>query len=146
MTLSERIESKIERITESGCWIWQASCDRHGYGRMTVNKRPYLAHRVAYELAIGQIPHGMDIDHLCRVRCCVNPAHLEPVTRLENTRRGQNGNKTHCLHGHEYTEDNTYIRQPLMTTRSWRPVRVCRACSSINARKYQSRKKAKVPE
>jgi hypothetical protein len=68
------------------------------------------AHRVAYELFKGPIPAGMDLDHLCRVRCCCNPDHLEPVTRKENLRRGLNGQKTACYKGHPYTPENTYYR------------------------------------
>ena len=74
------------------CWIWQKSCNNWGYGMVweASTKRVRLAHRVAYELVYGPIPIGMDLDHLCRVRQCCNPAHVEAVTRATNLRRGSN--------------------------------------------------------
>jgi hypothetical protein len=93
------------------CWLWTGSLDRKGYGTWTrANKLKVRAHRFAYQLVVGTIPDGLDLDHLCRVRNCVNPAHLEPVTRKENLRRGisGNGSKTHCKRGHEFTPENTY--------------------------------------
>lgn len=76
------------------------------------------AHREAYKAFKGEIPDGLELDHLCRVRNCVNPDHLEPVTRLENARRGIGGlmaglrqrAKTHCPAGHPYAPENTYFR------------------------------------
>lgn len=79
---------------EAGCWIWQRSLDRAGYGvfgrpsRYDPGRRVYLAHRWVYEEMIGPIPEGLELDHLCRVPACVNPDHLEPVTRAENVQRG----------------------------------------------------------
>jgi hypothetical protein len=73
------------------CWLWQAACVEKGYGVVKVRGRMERAHRVAYELARGPIPEGMVIDHLCRVRHCVRPDHLEVVTYAENNRRGANG-------------------------------------------------------
>lgn len=82
----ERYWPKV-RKTDS-CWLWTAGHDADGYGRFSVSQRPQAAHRVAYILAHGHIPEGMQLDHTCRVRDCVNPAHLEPVTSGENTARG----------------------------------------------------------
>src|SRR5688572_10084476 len=95
MTLQERFDSKYVPITESGCWIWTASTDREGYGRIGVNRINRHAHRVSWELKHGPIPDSrpktraalLTIDHLCRVRCCVNPDHMEVVTLAENLRR-----------------------------------------------------------
>lgn len=88
-TLAERFWPKVSK-TDS-CWLWQASLDGKGYGQINGGRTPtrmMRAHRVAYELVIGPIPDGLDLDHLCRTPRCVNPDHLEPVTRRENTARG----------------------------------------------------------
>lgn len=103
--LPAHIASKIEIVTESGCWIWTACTHKSGYGKTCINKRLMYAHRAVYELIVGPIPGGLTLDHLCRVRCCVNPAHLEPVTIAENISRGEsassvNSKKTHCPRGH----------------------------------------------
>ena len=91
---------------------------------------------MAYIYAVGEIPDGLSIDHLCRNRRCCNPAHLEAVTNRENLLRGpttqasRNAVKTHCINGHEFTEANTYYRKD---------GRTCRTCSMLNMRKYRSR-------
>lgn len=89
----ERLLSRIE-IDDQGCWIWQGTCDYDGYGKIAygqrVNGRPGMerTHRVAYELLAVPVPDGLTIDHLCRVRACCNPDHLEAVTLRENLSRG----------------------------------------------------------
>jgi hypothetical protein len=97
------------------CWQWRGVPDRDGYG--TFGRRPQRrAHRVAYELAVGPIPTGLVIDHLCGNRICVNPAHMEPVTqrtnilRSPNTMPNRNAAKTRCPRGHAYSPENTYVR------------------------------------
>jgi len=131
--IASRLEENIERITESGCWLWLGAPDVGGYGRFWVNGRSEQAHRVSYRLFFGEIPKGLQLDHLCRVRGCVNPSHLEPVTLGENIRRGvsHNGNKTHCPSGHEYTEENTYIFPA--------GGRGCRECNRKNQRKRKNK-------
>ena len=117
----------------SGCWLWLGSLDQDGYGLININKLLRRAHRAFYELLKGEIPSGLQLDHLCRVRCCVNPDHLEPVTCGENVRRGLNvgpnspgaafhKSKTHCPHGHPYDEENTRI---------FRGGRYCKECIRI---------------
>ena len=108
MTLLERFWSKVD--TTGDCWIWQASVTSTGYGQFVVDSRNFKAHRFAYEVAIGPIPAGLEIDHLCENVLCVNPWHLEPVSHAENIRRSSrhNGAKTHCPLGHRYSKVNTY--------------------------------------
>jgi hypothetical protein len=130
--------AKVDRSGgPDSCWIWSARLHRGGYGefRMQIGsganrRRVYLkAHRVAYELAVGEIPTGLVLDHLCRTRACVNPAHLEPVTQGENVRRGYPGGKgsTHCRQGHPFDEANTIVRPS--------GHRACRACKNERRRR-----------
>jgi hypothetical protein len=86
------------------CWEWKAGKDSNGYGNHRHKGKATGAHRVSYELIISSIPEGLELDHLCRNRSCVNPYHLEPVTHKENTRRGLI--KTHCVRGHPRTPEN----------------------------------------
>lgn len=125
--LPERIQSKIRVDHETGCWEWTASRHRQGYGSIKWRGRTRIAHRIVYQLLVGPVPAGLVTDHLCRNTCCVNPAHLEPVTPRENLVRGdapqmareRQLSKTHCPHGHEYTDENT---------RHYNGKRFCRAC------------------
>jgi hypothetical protein len=116
----------------SGCWLWTGSRYTGGYGKFFAFGRERAAHRVSYEFFVGPIPEGLALDHLCRVRRCVNPDHLEPVTYRENTLRSPvahaalNAAKTHCKHGHEFTPENTRI-----TTGGRRSRRRCRECERL---------------
>lgn len=108
------------------CWLWTgAQHNAKGYGRIDVNGRRYLAHRYAYQLWVGELVDGMEIDHLCRNTRCVNPRHLEQVTSEEHIRRTDQGAyqllKTHCPSGHAYTPENTRMQGNR---------RHCRACDS----------------
>lgn len=109
--VTERFWPKVRK--SAGCWEWIAVKDSKGYGCFWRNYVMQSAHRVAYELTKGAIPEGLDIDHLCMNRACVNPEHLEAVTHHVNIRRSPdtipslNAAKTHCPKGHEYTEANT---------------------------------------
>jgi len=128
--LPKQLEDKIIPEPNSGCWLWTASLDSKGYGAVRVNGVLHRAHRLVY--ALLRQPTDMTIDHLCRVRCCVNPDHLEPVTSLENFLRGnRNGNtlKTHCLRGHAFTVENTY--------QFYEGERLCRECQRERVRRYR---------
>lgn len=96
------------------CWSWVAYIRPDGYGAFLVGKRAEQVNRISYYFAFGVIPDGFEIDHLCRNRACVRPEHLEAVPKVVNMRRGEsfsaiNGRKTHCLRGHEFNDQNTYI-------------------------------------
>jgi len=138
VSLPDRIASKIGSPDERGCWPWLAARNK-GYGVIRIGGRSdghlRAAHRVVYETLIGPVPESLQLDHLCRNRGCVNPEHLEPVTQEENIRRGtgasaQNARKTHCVNGHEFTPENTYVHR-----RRGRPdARECRTCHNTRRR------------
>jgi hypothetical protein len=129
----------LRRVVEddNGCWLWQgARFANTGYGAVAGrDRRQRLAHRSSYRLIVGPIPDGLQLDHLCRVRSCVNPAHLEPVTARENIRRSpiHVGAAAACPAGHEYTAENTY---------RVRGRRYCRECMRRRRREYRDRQRA----
>lgn len=141
MSERERIMGRIIQSAD-GCWLWTGALNWGGYGAVVRGTRPnqrrWMAHRFVYEIFVGPIPEGLDIDHLCRVRHCVNPDHLEPVTRRENLLRGQTvtamrAAQTHCVNGHEFTTQNTY--------RYSDGTRKCRACRASQMRAYHARRR-----
>lgn len=130
----QRFLKKVAK-EEGGCWEWTAYIDHKGYGVFGIDSRTLVkAHRYSYELHAGPIPEGMQLDHLCRVRHCVNPAHLEPVTPRENVVRGNAARPqiTHCKHGHEFSERNTYINP--------KGNRECRKCRTDAVARYLEKK------
>ena|SRR4249920_934449 len=131
----ERFSEKYV-IASTGCWEWSAGKDSKGYGQFVHHgSRSVPAQRVAYELFVGPIPAGLTIDHLCRNPGCVNPDHLEAVTRSENVRR-QHAARTHCKRGHPLSGANLYIppRRP--------HERQCRECQRARSRTWEERNAA----
>lgn len=130
------------RVRPTGfCWEWTGRPNKGGYGQVTRRGKPRLVHRLAYEMLVGPIPEGLDLDHLCRNTICVNPDHLEPVTNRENTMRSFNfirfnAEATHCPEGHEYAGLNLYV-----TTKGWRE---CRTCKRERNRRYERNRRAKA--
>lgn len=118
------------------CWLWQGGLDIGGYGFFRIKGRPHQAHRVAYMLSRGAIPAGLQLDHLCRERRCVNPVHLEAVSQWENIRHGtsfsaKHAVKTHCLRGHPLSGPNL-IAAPRK--------RECRSCRQMRDRRRGRRR------
>jgi hypothetical protein len=128
----ERFFGKIDlRRDPRGCWRW-TDVTRNGYGRFQIKGKKVTAHRYSYELIVGAIPEGLDLDHICRVRECVNPEHLEPKTRRQNllaegsqSSAAKAARKTHCDHGHPLSGDNLYRRRD----------NNCRQCIKCNTRR-----------
>lgn len=107
-TAQYRLLNKI--YYDVDCWLWNGCIDKRGYGRIKIGGkkgRAVEAHIVSYTIFKGRISSGLELDHLCRIRSCVNPEHLEPVTHQQNMLRGFHATKTHCKHGHQYTIENT---------------------------------------
>jgi hypothetical protein len=114
----------FDKVTSTDdCWLWDGAKNSDGYGSMRIDGKTIEAHRLSYTYFNGPLVVGLEIDHLCRVRNCVNPNHLEQITKQENGYRGESPyakkkRQTHCKHGHSFDEANTYY---------YRTVRKCRA-------------------
>ena len=133
-----KIEKKIMPVPESGCHLWIGAITDSGYGVITRKGKRFRVHRLVYERERGAVLNGLQLDHLCRVRCCVNPEHLEVVTSRENTYRGmsplaQHANKTNCPKGHPYSEGNLVF---MLNER--KPCRRCRICRLEAQKRYNS--------
>jgi HNH endonuclease len=136
-----RFWNKVEKTAT--CWLWTGDVSTYGYAQFHLGSRAkritVKGHRLSYEMFLGPITEGMTLDHKCRVRRCVNPAHLEPVSARENVRRGlsipaQNARKRVCQHGHPFNGLNT----------KWRknpPGRDCKACDAERQRRYRQMRK-----
>jgi hypothetical protein len=141
---ADRFWLRVDRSAgPDGCWLHLGCLDEEGYASFYVNGRTVQAHRFAYEITVGPIPPGLHLDHVkargCTHRNCVNPAHLEPVTPRENTRRSENFTAKHmrqteCLHGHAFTPENTI--------RNEKGHRRCRTCMNARSRESKRRRRA----
>jgi hypothetical protein len=126
--LPDRFWSKVKLYEPTQCWVWTASLNNKGYAKFRWNDKISLGHIVCYKILVGEIPDGLCLDHVksrgCIFRCCVNPAHLEPVTQGENCARAR---KTHCKRGHELVGENLLL-QPTGKR--------CKKCLSMLNRMY----------
>lgn len=137
--LPQRFQEMIQPEPLTGCWLWSDVGRRYGYARVTHQGRRAYAHRVVWELLVGPIEDGKELDHLCRVTCCVNPSHLDPVVHSVNWHRGsgpaalandvaRRRARTHCLNGHPFAGENLQIRKD--------GARECRTCQRRRLRDW----------
>ena len=128
-SLADRLWCRVDKEgARAGCWLWRGGLS-NGYGSLSYEGRHELVHRIAYKLLVGPIPSGLTLDHLCRVRHCVNPAHLEPVPQRTNVLRGiglpaQRARQTHCKRGHPFDLANTCLSSDM----AWGNHRRCKTC------------------
>lgn len=139
VTAMRRWALKVELPTDpDGCWLWTGHRSADGYGNFKEETNTKSrAHRFGYERFVGPIPKGLTLDHLCRVRHCVNPAHLEAVTTAENSRRGYWAARTHCKRGHPLSGDNLGRDQSRSNSR------FCRRCKADGTMRYRRSKQAR---
>ena len=142
-SLGERLFAYVNKTDT--CWLYTGHIKQNGYGAMrkTQSMKYLLVHRVSYELFKGPIPEGLALDHLCRVRHCVNPDHLEAVTLAENVLRGsgqpaRNARKTHCKYGHALSGYNLFVKRE--------GFRVCRTCKNAYSSKWRKEKRSLIKE
>lgn len=127
-TVAARLATRSAVSNANGCILWRGSVNRWGYGYMSVQGKLAAVHRLAYMLAFGPVPPGLSVLHSCDTPACINPAHLREGTDADNhrdtldRRRHKKANQTHCVRGHPFDEENTYV---------WNNHRNCRACNRV---------------
>ncbi len=128
LSLPDRLQNKIIPEPMTGCWLWIGHINRDGYGRTVISKTNKLqsAHQATYRALVGEIPPGKELDHKCRVRSCCNPDHLEPVTHIENMRRGIQFAPATCRRGHKFIEGSFSIRRERNSPRQSKRCLLCR--------------------
>lgn len=137
-----RLWSRVDREGPGGCWLWTGYLQSNGYGQLKRNRKTIMAHRLSYELSFGCVPDGFDIHHRCNNRACVNPSHLQALSRREHLLIGNGfaarcARKTHCPHGHPYDSVNTMHRKD--------GSRRCRICSRSSFVLWKARKHSTAP-
>ena len=146
----DRFWAKVDRdpaeLAPGACWLWLGSREKRGYGRIIVGRSVKKAHRIGYELSVGAILDGLEVDHVCGNTSCVNPSHLDPVVHAENVRRGRLGEtnrargmaRTHCRNGHPFDETNT-------ARNSSNGRRFCRTCcNDAQRRRWAERRQTRT--
>ena len=118
----QKFWKKVDKTED--CWLWTGYTDQDGYGIAHLHRKNQKAHRMAWQLMIGEIPEGTQLHHACHTPNCVNPAHLEPVMPSVHAKR-HSDTKTHCKNGHEYSENSFYYVENLATGNRGRRCRVC---------------------
>lgn len=144
--VKERLDRLSIRDPNCGCWIWTGCIDKCGYGKFNVGKES-LAHRASYKEYVGPIPDDCEIDHKCKVRCCINPQHLQAISHAENVKLAdhktghRNTKKTHCIRGHEFSDENTFIEV-------WNGIRMrkCKVCTRAKNARANAKKRQRLVE
>ena len=135
-SIAQSLEDLSFPDPNSGCWYWCGHLDVDGYSKL----RGTTGHKLSYETFVGPVPEGLELDHKCRNRACINPGHLQCVTHVDNVAKAVHGEKhrntrkTHCLHGHVFSKSNTRVE-------TWNGVtmRKCRACMTVRQRLRRAR-------
>ena len=130
------------QVRDGSCWQWVGGCNEDGYGVLRLHNKGHMAHRFVYEKLVATVPKSLVMDHLCRNRACVNPEHMEPVTQRTNLLRGEGfaakrAAQTHCIHGHEFIPENTYVRKGRL--------RQCKECAKRIERARAAKKRTAAP-
>lgn len=142
LRVAEKFYSRIQFLPND-CWQWMGVINKWGYGQFSMKVgakwKTLKAHRVSYEKHRGLIPDGLDLDHSCRNRACVNPFHVDPATNRENILRGNTipamyARRTHCLRGHSLAGENLGYRIPRYP--GGEPTKICRACQKMRDAKW----------
>jgi HNH endonuclease len=126
----DRFWATLIEEPNTGCWIWLGSRTKGGYCQVKIGYKHVYVHRWAFEQFRGPIPAGLSIDHLCRTRSCVNPAHMQAVTHADNVRRSVSATKTQCRLGHELARGKNQ--------------RFCPVCQRESRRRYEIRQKERL--